>query len=169
MNGKYLGLVPALCALLAACQHQPASNAGPPRAMPVSCPAPPEPMGDRWLARRDALCTLPADEQRAALRRLEQTQAALSRTQQFEQLLLASCRPDMTPGVLREALARTSALPDLADSERHLIQMINDFDLSQRALEQKNAQLKSNLTKTIDGIRDIEDQTDNLPQRKEPR
>lgn len=169
MNGKLVGFAPALCLSLAACQHLPASNPAPSATTPVSCPAPPEPMGDRWLARRDALCSLPAGEQRAALRRLGQSKAALSRTQQFEQLLLASCRPDMTPGLLREALAGTSALPDLVDSERRLIQMIKDFDLSHRALEQKNAQLKSDLTKTIDGIRDIEDETDNLPHGKESR
>jgi hypothetical protein len=170
MNVSYRDLVPALCLSLAACQHQPpASPTVQPALTPASCPAPPEPAGDRWLARRESLCSLPMDAQRATLRGLGQSKAALSRTQRFEQLLLASCHPDMTPGLLREALVGTSALPDLADSERRLIEMIKDFDIGRRALEQKNEQLKSDLTKTIDGIRDIENETDNLPHDKEPR
>jgi hypothetical protein len=169
MTVKYR-LLPVLCASLAACQHQPpASNTIRPATTPVSCPAPPDAAGDRWLARRMALCSLPADAQRATLSSLGQSKTTLSRTQQFEQLLLASCRPDMTPGLLREALVGTSALPDLAASERQLIEMIRDFDRGHRALEQQNAYLKNNLTRTIDGIRAIEDDTDNLPHDKEPR
>lgn len=170
MTVKRRGLLPVLCASLAACQHQPpAPNTIQPAAMPVSCPAPPDAAGDRWLARREALCSLPADAQRVTLRSLSQSKVALSRTQQFELLLLASCRPNMTPGLLREALVGASALPDLADSERQLVEMIRDFDLGLRALEEQNSQLKSNLTKTIDGIRAIEAETDNLPHGKEPR
>ena len=47
--------------------------------------------------------------------------------------------------------------------------MIKDFDLGYRQFEEKNAQLKGNLTKTINGIRDIENETDNLPHGKEQR
>ena len=168
MNGKYLPVVAAGLSL-AACQHQPPAAPNRPAAPQISYADVPEPVGDRLLARREALCSLPLDEQGTTLRRLDQAKSGLSRPQQFERLLLASCRPDLTPGLLREALVGASAIPDLADSERRLIQMIKDFDLSYRQFEEKNAQLKSNLTKTINGIRDIENETDNLPHGKEQR
>ncbi|MCK9562954.1 MAG: hypothetical protein M0R02_09585 [Bacteroidales bacterium] len=113
-----------------------------------------------WLVVRMELCRQSVPEQRA--RMMELTVAAgKTADERMERLLLASCQPEHTPGLLREALAQFDER-SATESERALAALLRDHARSYRILEEKNTQLATQLEATINGIRDIETELDAL-------
>lgn len=117
---------------------------------------------EKQLATRHELCQLPIEEQRSQLKALTESSERKSGQNVFQRLLLASCHPDLTPGILREALSDFYATESQTKFEQYLVQIIKDMDQSNRVLEERNRQLKSELEKTIKGIRDIESDIGNM-------
>lgn len=117
-----------------------------------------------WLLKRHSLCQLPITEQRVRLNTLTTNKETSSKSEKIERLLITTCKPDWTPGLLRQALNDLMAENSWADEELYLLQLIKDLDTSNRLLEDKNRQLKEDLESTIKGIRDIESDMDNLDQ-----
>lgn len=123
-----------------------------------------QPNIEQLLQKRNKLCLLPVTEQRARFQRLKEDNPTLSKLEKFERLLLVTCHPDLTPGLLREALGDLMADDSLADDELYLLQLIRDFVNSNRLLEAENQRLKDELEATIKGIKDIESDIDNINQ-----
>lgn len=122
---------------------------------PVAREATPEDAAASWLLKRQQLCSLEADERRQRLR-----EAAGDDDARRDRLLLASCEPERTPGLLREAL---QGVPEQTDPAlQALLEMIHDHARSYRVLEEQNAQLAAQLESTIEGIRRIEADMDHL-------
>jgi len=148
-----------LAALLAGCQAGlPQSAAAPEQRAAVA--AGPDSGVEAWLVRRQQLCDLPVEGQRDRLRTL----AAVAGDPRWdlELVLLASCRPDQTPGILREALARLASDPAWTPGQLALVALIRDSVRSYAVLESRIADLSSELEATIDGIRAIETDINNL-------
>ena len=165
--------LPACAVVLAACQHYGPRAGGTERAHepahPISVDADP----DSWLQVRSDLCGLPEAQQRARYDMLSGDDAAGSRMQR---LLLATCVPDRTPGLLREtpAAGGAEALGDAG--QQHLVELIRDFSASYQILEarvyklelqvaHKDGELektRQELSATVDGIRQIESEIDGL-------
>lgn len=119
---------------------------------------------DRWLRERYAECQLSTEERKAKLQRLEQIQGERTLSDDLKKLALASCQPELTPGLLREALNAVASTEALAEEQRQLIALIAALDRSSRLLETRNEQLKAELERTINGIRDIEADIDDIHQ-----
>ena len=119
---------------------------------------------DRWLRERSAVCQLSTEEQKAELQRIEQIQGEHTLSDDLQRLALASCQPDLTPGLLRQALNAVASTEALAEEQRRLIALIAALDRSSRLLETRNEQLKAELERTINGIRDIETDIDDIHQ-----
>jgi len=107
-----------------------------------------------WLLERQALCSLTANDQR---RRLE----ALARSPSdsfaaLQRVFLASCRPESTPGLLRDALNSLDIKPSWTPAQHALLAMMRDHVRSYGVLEERIAGLSRELENTIDGIREIE-------------
>lgn len=116
-----------------------------------------------WLLQRSSLCELPVEERRLKLDALSTAGQSGNKTR-IERLLLASCQPDLTPGLLMEAL---NGLPDQhqwSPDEIAFIQSMKDMTRSYLILDNKNRELKLQLEKTIEGIRDIEADMDRFKQ-----
>ncbi len=113
-----------------------------------------------WLLlKRDNLCERSPEERRALY---EELAGSRDDNSAEHRVLLASCRPEQTPGLLREAL---SALPENEEwtaAERALFRLLEDHARSYRILEDKNRELESQLKTTIEGIREIETDMDKL-------
>lgn len=118
-----------------------------------------------WLEVRAVLCRQGVPEQRA--RMMELAVAGKSFEEQMERLLLASCQPERTPGLLREALAQVDER-HASESELALISLLRDHARSYRVLEEKNKQLAEQLEATISGIREIETEVDALRPLRAP-
>ncbi|MCK9469244.1 MAG: hypothetical protein M0Q49_07490 [Porticoccaceae bacterium] len=112
-----------------------------------------------WLVERTELCQQSVPEQRA--RMMELTVGGKTPEDRMERLLLASCQPERTPGLLREALAQFDE-PPATESERALVSLLRDHARTYRLLEERNTQLAEQLETTINGIRDIENEVDAL-------
>lgn len=109
-----------------------------------------------WLLKRQQWCELEAEERRLRLRE----PAGDSEEARLDRVLMASCEPERTPGLLREALV---AVPEQEDPAlQALLNMIHDHARSYRVLEEQNAQLAEQLENTIEGIRRIEADMDHL-------
>lgn len=119
---------------------------------------------DRWLRERAAVCQLSTEEQKAELQRIEQIQGGRTLSDDLQKLALASCQPELTPGLLRQALNAVAGTEALAEEQRLLIDLIAALDRSSRLLETRNEQLKAELERTINGIRDIEADIDGIHQ-----
>lgn len=142
---------------LAACHSLPGDNGAP---LVEDLPPPPVATPARdWLVVRSELCRQSVPEQRA--RMMELTVAGKTADERMERVLLASCQPEHTPGLLREALAQFDEL-SATESERALLSLLRDHARSYRILEEKNTQLAAQLEATINGIRDIETELDAL-------
>lgn len=87
----------------------------------------------------------------------------------LQKLALASCQPELTPGLLRQALNAVASTGALVEEQRQLIALITALDRSSRLLETRNEQLKAELERTINGIRDIEADIDGIRQNGEGR
>lgn len=136
----------ALATLLAGCQ-----TLEPSPAAVSACPDDHQPdLASSWLLKREQLCLLEGEEQRSRLREVENS----SEQKRIEKILLASCEPEKTPGLLREALNELQGHSDPA--MQALVNMIHDHAHSYRVLEERNAQLAAQLETTIDGLRQIE-------------
>lgn len=145
----------ALAALLAGCQAlEPALLAVP----DTPCVEERRETVSDWLLKRQKLCELEADEQRARLR----GPGGGSEGKAIERVLLASCEPERTPGLLREALHELPSDPDRDPALQALLDMIRDHARSYRLLEDRNAQLAVQLEATIEGIRQIESDMENM-------
>ncbi|KJS04091.1 MAG: hypothetical protein VR73_15490 [Gammaproteobacteria bacterium BRH_c0] len=145
--------------LLTGCAIFPEPNSAEQPPVVVLAPQPPSEV-EQWLLTRQRLCNLPAVEQRAQL--LARVSADVSREGKIERVLLASCQPDQTPGLLREALSSLDPKAEWSPGMRALLAMINDHARSYRILEDKNLQLASQLETTIKGIREIETDMNSL-------
>ncbi|MFA5495864.1 MAG: hypothetical protein WC247_13910 [Porticoccaceae bacterium] len=133
-------------------------------------PVAPAPRNDSeyWLVTRQLLCALPMVEQRA---RLMETalEAGSDRDHKLQRVLLASCHPEHTPGLLREALNDLGDDRHWSDGERALVALLRDHARSYRLLEEKNSDLAAQLEATINGIREIEADMNSLtPNRVAP-
>ncbi len=117
---------------------------------------------DRWLRERHAECQLSTEQRKAKLQRLEQIQGERTLSDDLKKLALASCEPELTPGLLREALNAVASTEALAEEQRQLIALMAALDRSSRLLETRNEQLKAELERTINGIRDIEADIDDI-------
>lgn len=110
----------------------------------------------RWLEERDRLCRLTMDEQKQKFKQIEEGGDKSTKESRMTRMLLSSCSPDMTPGLLRQALNDVSKIDDLSPDERRLIELVRSFEQSNRILESRNQSLKSDLEETVNGIREIE-------------
>lgn len=119
---------------------------------------------DLWLRERSAECQLSTEERKAKLQRIEQIQGERTLSDDLQKLALASCQPELTPGLLREALNAVDSTEALAEGQRQLIALIAALDRSSRLLETRNEQLEAELERTIKGIRDIETDIDGIHQ-----
>ena len=157
---KYFGCA-LLCVLLAGCQFNPPE---PPNDMPEApiAEAALASRTDHWLEARRELCLLPAQEQRKRLETLAAKAPRTDREEKITRLLLATCQPDLTPGLLREALSDLTETGDWSPAEQSLIQLVRDLARSYRILEEKNQQLANQLEAIINGIRVIETELDGI-------
>ncbi|WIO74087.1 hypothetical protein QP938_12395 [Porticoccaceae bacterium LTM1] len=105
------------------------------------------------LMSRELLCALP-EIQRSELIRQHQNNA--NRDQLFERLLLATCEPDKTPGVLSNALIQLHASGDLTEAERAFLGLIAAQSRTYNHLFDNYQAVKQELEKTIRGIQQIE-------------
>ncbi|MFZ5654191.1 MAG: hypothetical protein ACOY42_07325 [Pseudomonadota bacterium] len=121
---------------------------------------------EHWLAERERLCRLSPDAQKSEFKRLDGNGDAATRHARMAKMILASCQPALTPGLLRQSLGEASRIADLSAAERRLIDLIRAFDESNRILETRNQHLKSELEKTVDGIREIETDIGDMNQRQ---
>lgn len=119
---------------------------------------------DHWLHKRHNLCLLPAIDQRARYQALVENNESSDKENKIERLLITTCNPDMTPGLLRQTLGDLMYDNSWSESEIYLLELIRDFDRSAQLLEQENRRLAKELESTIQGIRDIEADIDNLDQ-----
>jgi hypothetical protein len=165
---RYLPFIMATYLAVQGCQSDIFTSEPPPRPQVVqnTCDSAPPPDIEQQLAARHALCQLPIEEQRSQLKALAESSERKSGRNAFQRLLLASCHPDLMPGILREALSDINAAGSQTESELYLVQIVKDMDQSSRILEEKNRQLKSDLEKTIEGIRDIESDMGNMDRRE---
>lgn len=147
-------------ALLQGCQSgvfRPGQPMEPPAPLPETKPG-----VEDWLESRQRLCQTSATERRARLDALASRARDTREDEKIERVLLASCQPDITPGLLLEAL---NDLPDNGErtlAQQSLVQLIRDMARSYRLLEDRNRQLAAQLEATINGIRDIETEIDSI-------
>ncbi len=109
-----------------------------------------------WLSERNRLCKLSVDDQKSKFKQLDEIASEGVKEETMTRLILASCRPDLTPGLLRQALGEVERISDFSPSEEEFIALIREFDRSNRILDAKNQELRKELERTINGIRDIE-------------
>lgn len=166
---RRLSIMTALCFMLQACLHgYPATQTQPKKADSVQqstnphCPPARDSNVEQWLYNRHKLCQLPVEVQKSKSKQLRTSEAADVMANILEQLSLASCQPELTPGLLSQALNDISKATTLSANERYLVELINSFYHSNRILEVKNLQLKAELERTIKGIRDIEADIGNI-------
>jgi len=110
----------------------------------------------QWLSERSRLCQLSIDDRKSKFNQLDEIGSKGIKEGTMTRLILASCRPDLTPGLLRQALADAEKISDFSTSEKDFIALIKAFDDSNRILDEKNQELNAELERTIRGIRDIE-------------
>jgi len=147
--------------LLGGCQHAPAPQ--PQTEQPVEEVVTVEPpAAEKWLENRLFLCQLSTAERREQLDQLAANAATADREAKFARLLLATCEPDLTPGLLREALSSVGDTQGWTAAEQALVQLVADLSRSYRILEEKNRQLADQLETTIRGIRAIETELDGM-------
>lgn len=111
------------------------------------------------LRQRQYLCRAPEQHRVHIIR-----SPATTREGKLTRLLAATCEPERYPGILRQALAAVRAEPDWGDSQQALIELVADHARAYQALEVKNADLEARLKATIDGIREIESDMNNVKQ-----
>lgn len=164
---RHFSIVLAAFLAIQGCQNDIFVPEPPPsvQAVQSACDNAPPSSIERQLATRHALCQLPIEEQRSQLKALAEDSERKSGQDALRRLLLASCHPDLTPGILREALSDIYASEGQTESELYLVQIIKDMDQSNRILEEKNRQLRNDLEKTIEGIRDIESDIGNMDRK----
>lgn len=133
------------------------------------CPPSIDPAVDQWLRERRELCELSVEQRKAQFQRIESRRAHHSLRDHLQKLALASCQPELTPGLLRQALSDAENASTLAPEQRELLALISALDQSTRILETRNEQLKTELEKTINGIRDIEADMDDIHQQNGDR
>lgn len=117
-----------------------------------------------WLEKRHKLCMLPVAELRVRYESLTETEniAKPKKNEQMEKLLITTCNPNMTPGLLRNELSNIMSQRSWSDSEQHLLELIRDFNRSNTLLEEERRRLTKELESTINGIKDIESDIDNI-------
>lgn len=161
---RSLGAVVAGCLLLSACQTSEVPRSPP---LPEQSPEP-RPSGAvvtvpsraEWLLlKRESLCERSPEERRALHDKLV---GARDDSSAERRVLLASCRPEQTPGLLRKALQALPESEDRTVAERALFRLMEDHARSYRILEEKNRKLEAQLKTTIEGIREIETDMDRL-------
>lgn len=167
--------LPACALVLAACQHAGSHAGGPGRTHPPDSAFAIDAEPDSWLQVRSDLCRLPEPQQRARYDMLA-GDGASSAGSRMQQLLLATCAPDRTPGLLRETLAADSADASGDTGQQPLLELIRDFSASYQILENRIRELeqqvvtkdgelektRQELAATVDGIRQIESEIDDL-------
>lgn len=142
----------------------PTAVAPQPIALEEDCPPPAESAVEQWLRERHALCALSIEQRKARFQRIEQGRGDHTLLDHLQKLALASCQPELTPGLLRQALSDAANIAALAQEQRELVALISALDQSARILETRNEQLRADLERTISGIRDIETDIDDIHQ-----
>lgn len=155
----------ALWLTLQGCQHGPSAPPGKewenqPKAgyqtTKTGCHPTRESDAAQWLSERTRLCQLSMDDRKSKFNQLDEIGSKNLNNETMTRLILASCRPDLTPGLLRQALSDADKISDFSTGEMDFIALIKVFDNSNRILDEKNHDLKDELERTINGIRDIE-------------
>lgn len=116
------------------------------------------------LMSRELLCALP-EVQRSEL--IRQNPNSANHNQLFERLLLATCEPDKTPGVLSNALIQLHASGELTEAERAFLALIAAQSRTYNHLFDSYQAVKQELEKTIRGIQEIESDMGQLDQPPE--
>ncbi|MGD9661346.1 MAG: hypothetical protein AB7U63_08730 [Porticoccaceae bacterium] len=154
-------VVGILSVLIAACQPgsirretQPDSQAGVPAAAPMDAESAGHTSINDWLMERQTLCSLAVDDQRRRLEMLAQSSS--DSFEALQRVFLASCRPESTPGLLRDALNNLDIKPSWTAAQHALLVMMRDHARSYGILEERITSLSTELETTIEGIRDIE-------------
>lgn len=115
-----------------------------------------------WLEKRHKLCLLPVTELRVRYKALTESIATPTKSEQIERLLITTCYPDITPGLLRNELSNITSETSWSHSEKYLLELISDFNRSNTLLEEEKRRLTKELESTINGIKDIESDIDNI-------
>lgn len=115
-----------------------------------------------WLEKRHKLCVLPVTELRVRYEALTESIATPTKSEQIEKLLITTCYPDITPGLLRNELSSITSETSWSHSEKYLLELISDFNRSNTLLEEEKRRLTKQLESTINGIKDIESDIDNI-------
>lgn len=109
-----------------------------------------------WLLQRHAICTGLETATEAMV-----PVAAMSSGQSIEErldvLLISSCRPASTPGILSEALHSLSRAGSWPEEYLALFDMLNSSQKAYSAVEKLYRELKMEHEKTIQGLSEIED------------
>lgn len=145
--------------MLQGCQHGPAAlpgKEGESQTTKSGCHPTRESDAEKWLSERNILCQLSIDDRKWKFNQIEKIGSKSVKNETMTRILLASCRPDLTPGLLRQALNDADKISSFSTREKDFIALIKAFDNSNRILDEKNQQLKAELERTINGIRDIE-------------
>ncbi|WP_020406811.1 hypothetical protein [Hahella ganghwensis] len=118
------------------------------------------PDSDTILSHRERWCVVSEEERHQAMENFDQESLAF----RFEQLLIASCEPELYPGKL--AIAVKSLLQSSTEepSVRRVVAMIAEFSQSQQIHLNELTKLQKKLDETIEAISDIEE---GISQRKE--
>ena len=105
------------------------------------------------LAFREQVCQL-SEQERMALR--DQYRRAETDENVMSQLMLATCRPDQTPGLLANSLVLARNIEETPRGFDALLQLLSAESRSYALLEQRLRDTEQRLENTIEGIRAIE-------------
>lgn len=109
-----------------------------------------------WLSQRHAICT-GLETATEAMVPVATISAGQSLEEQLDVLLVSSCRPASTPGILSEALHSLSRAGSWPEEYMALFDMLNSSHKAYSAVEKLYRELKMEHEKTIQGLSEIED------------
>src|SRR5690606_23720056 len=109
-----------------------------------------------WLSQRHASCT-GLETATEAMVPVATITSAQSIEEQLDVLLISSCRPASTPGILSEALHSLSRAGSWPEEYLALFDMLNSSQKAYSAVEKLYRELKMEHEKTIQGLSEIED------------
>lgn len=109
-----------------------------------------------WLSQRHAICTglETATEAMVPVATISSDQSI---EDQLDVLLVSSCRPASTPGILSEALHSLSRAGSWPEEYLALFDMLNSSQKAYSSVEKLYRELKMEHEKTIQGLSEIED------------
>ncbi len=109
-----------------------------------------------WLSQRHAICT-GLETATEAMVPVATMSSGQSIEERLDVLLISSCRPASTPGILSEALHSLSRAGRWPEEYLALFDMLNSSQKAYSAVEKLYRELKMEHEKTIQGLSEIED------------